>query len=193
MSNTTPNAGPLTLLQAAEVARWYDELAPALRRFVAGALLHTTDDGQDVDDVIQETFLRLMAHLTELAALTPAHRRNYAWTTAKCVTRDRHRYTTRRLPAVPLSSVADAPMEPLTASHDWQAHATTMEQTTAARMSLHAVWQATPPHYRELLLLLAAGYTPAEMAARLGISQHGVAMRVWRLRQVLREAGERIA
>lgn len=194
-ANTTANAGPLTLLQAAEVARWYDELAPALRRFVAGVLLRTTDDAPDVDDVLQETFIRLMRSLARVASLSADHRRNYAFNTAKWAAMDYRRAQRHHIDAMPLSTFAapaDLVMEPVTASHDWQAHSAGMEQSTAARMTLRAVWEATPPHYRELLSMLAAGYTPAEMAERLHLSQHGVNMRVWRLRAVLREAAERM-
>jgi len=191
MTNATM-AGPLTLLQAAAVAEWYDELSHDLRRFVAGVLLHTSDDSPDVDDVLQETFIALMRRVAHVVTLSPEHRRGYAFQTAISAARDRWRRTSRRIDAIPLSATPDAPMQPLTASRDWQTHSNGMEQTTAVRMTLRAVWDATPPEMRELLLLLAAGYTPAEMAERLGISQHGVNMRVWRLRQTLRAAGEAI-
>ena len=205
MTNTTRTtgtqhasvAGPLTLLQAAEVSRWYDEFAHDLRRFVAMRLLRTTRDAPDVDDILQDVFITLMRHVTHVAGLTPPHRRGYAFQAAVWAARDRHRYHQRRVEAIPLSAVSPdddrVPLQPLTASHDWQAHASGVEQTTAARMTLRAIWQATPPQYRELLLLLAQGYTPGEMAARLGITRNGVNMRIWRLRQVLREAGEALA
>ena len=192
-AQTASAAGPLTLLQAAAVSQWYDELAPDLRRFVAGVLLHTTDNAPDVDDVLQETFIALMRRVAHVVTLSPAHRRGYAFQTAISAARDRWRKTTRRIDAIPLSAAPDAPMTPLTASHDWQTHSEGVEQTTAARLTLTAIWNATPLCDRELLLLLAAGYTPAEMAARLGISQHGVNMRVWRLRQTLRHAGEALS
>ena len=197
-THTTTNAGPLTLLQAAEVARWYDEIAPDLRRFVASRLLRTTRDATDVEDVLQETFARLIAHIGDVAALdSRERRRNYAFQAAVWVARDRYRRNARRIEATPLSTLPQdddrVALQPLTASHDWQTHASGIEQTTAARMTLRAIWQATPPQYRELLLLLAQGYTPGEMAARLGITQQGVNMRIWRLRQVLRDAGEALA
>lgn len=193
---TTTLTGPLTLLQAAAVAQWYEELAPALRRFVAGVLLHTRDDGQEVEDILHETFMRVIRDSARVATLSAAHRRNYVWNTAKWAARDYGRTRATRYEDVPLSALlapADAPMEPVTASHDWQTHATGIEQTTAARMTLKAVWEATPPEHRELLALLAQGYTPVEMAARLGITRNGVNMRVWRLRQLLRAAGEALS
>ena len=200
MTNSThvSVAGPLTLLQAAEVARWYDEIAPDLRRFVASRLLRTTRDAADVEDVLQETFARLIAHIGDVAALdSRERRRNYAFQAAVWVARDRYRRNARRIEATPLSTLPQdddrVALQPLTASHDWQTHASGIEQTTAARMTLRAIWQATPPQYRELLLLLAQGYTPGEMAARLGITRNGVNMRIWRLRQVLRDAGEALA
>lgn len=197
MTTNTTLAGPLTLLQATAVAQWYDELAPALRRFVAGVLLRTMDDAPDVDDVLQETFIRLMAHMREFAALeTAEHRRNYAFLTAKWAARDRYRLQQRRIDARPLSAVDDLDHEPVTAvtaSHDWQTHAEGIEQTTAARMTLWAIWEATPHEYRELLPLLATGYNRAEMAALLHISLHAVDMRVWRLRQMLRQAGGQLS
>ena len=196
MSNTTPNAGPLTLLQAAEVSRWYDEYAPHLRRILAAHLLSRAQDTADIDDVIHETFIRLMRHVTEVAALSSdKHRWNYVMQTAHYVVTDRYRANMRRFrEATPLSALANddhTPMEPMTASHDWQA-AMQPEQTTAVRMSLRAVWEATPHEYREVLLLLASGMKPAQMAHTLHITPHAVAVRVYRLRAVLREAGERI-
>ena len=190
-------SGPLTLLQAAEVSCWYDEFAHDLRRFVASRLLRT-GDAADVEDVLQETFARLIAHIGDVAALdSRERRRNYAFQAAVWVARDRYRRDARRIDAAPLSTLPQdddrVALQPLTASHDWQTHASGIEQTTAARMTLRAIWQATPPQYRELLLLLAQGYTPGEMAARLGITQQGVNMRIWRLRQVLRDAGEALA
>ena len=190
-------SGPLTLLQAAEVSRWYDEFAHDLRRFVASRLLRT-GDAADVEDVLQETFARLIAHIGDVAALdSRERRRNYAFQAAVWVARDRYRRNARRIEATPLSTLPQdddrVALQPLTASHDWQTHASGIEQTTAARMTLRAIWQATPPQYRELLLLLAQGYTPGEMAARLGITRNGVNMRIWRLRQVLRDAGEALA
>lgn len=187
------NAGPLTLLQAADVARWYDEFTPQLRRFICHYLLRDAEDMSDLDDITQDIFLRIMRHMTRFASLSHAHRVNYAYHTARWVTADHYRRSqSRRLEAVPLSAVASSPMEPLTASHHWQA-CMQPEQTTATRMSLQAAWDATPHESRELLTLLAAGYPSAEIGQRLGISQHGVEMRVWRLRQMLRTAGEALS
>jgi DNA-directed RNA polymerase specialized sigma24 family protein len=185
-------AGPLTLLQAAAVACWYDEFAPHLRHFI-GATLDIADDAPDVDDLLHETFVRLLPHVARLTAMEAAHRRNCAYQAARWTVADYRRRSVRRFrDAVPLSAVADSTMEPVTASHDWQA-VMQPEQTTAARMSLRAVWDATPPEMRDLLLLLVAGASPAEMAHVLHLTQHAVNMRVHRLRLVLRNAAERIA
>ena len=197
-NTTTPAtmAGPLTLLQAADVARWYDEFAPHLHRILAAHLLNRAQDATDIDDVIQETFIRLMRHVTEVAALDSAHRRNYVMKTARWIASDRYRYGQRHMgDATPLSALTEthaAEAEPLTASHAWQAERLP-EQTTAVRMSLRAVWDETPAHYCDVLLLLVAGATPAEMAHALHLTQHAVAVRVHRLRTELRDAAERIA
>ena len=205
MSNTTPaqSAGPLTLLQAAEVARWYDEFTPEIRHYATNVLLRCYEDAPDVDDLLHDVFVRLIRHVAEIITLDDKHRRNYVYQTARWIAADRYRkrYGKSAMAragqggqlgaAVPLSAVASSAMEPLTASHDWQAHMQP-EQTTAARMSLRAVWEATPPKYRDVLLLLAAGVSPADMARRLGLTENAVNMRVYRLRAVLREAGERI-
>lgn len=195
MTNTTPNAGPLTLLQAADVARWYDEFAPRLRGFAARYLLQCATDAADVDDLLQDVFIRLMRDMARFARLDHAHRANYCYQTTRWVAYDAYRVSqARRLAATPLSAVAQAAMgtmEPLTASHDWQA-SMQPEQTTEARMTLRAVWDATPERYRALLTLLAAGCDRVEMAARLETSVRAVDVRLWRLRQVLREAGEKI-
>ena len=186
-------SGPLTLLQAAAVSQWYDELSHDLRRVVAGVLLHTADDAPDVDDVLQETFIALMRRVAHVVTLSPAHRRGYAFQTAISAARDRWRKTTRRIDAIPLSAAPDAPMQPLTASHDWQTHSEGMEQTTEARLTLWAVWNATPPEHREMLQLMALGLDFAEIGQRLGLSKHAIEQRLWRLRPMLREAAEVLA
>ena len=195
MSNTTStqNAGPLTLLQAADVARWYDEFTPQLRSFIARCLLRCPDDAADVDDLMQDVFVRLMRYLAAFAACDEAHRVNYVYQTARHVAYDAHRkalVSTRA--AVPLSAVPNSAMEAVTASHDWQAMARP-EQTTEARMTLRALWDATPETHRRLLALLLAGYDRAEIAALLGTSLRAVDVRCWRLRHALREIGEQIA
>ena len=191
-SNATM-AGPLTLLQAADVATWYERYTPQLRSFIAHYLLRCPEDAADVDDVLQETFLRLMRHLAAFTDCDDAHRLNYVYQAARHIVTDAYRkgrQPTRA--AVPLSAVPYAPMQPVTASHDWQA-GMQPEQTTAARLTLRALWEATQETHRRLLVLLLAGRDREEIAAILGVSLRAVDVRCCRLRHALREIGEQIA
>lgn len=194
-------AGPLTLLQAAELTQWYDEFAPTLRRAITSTALRTANGLIDADDVIQETFIRLMRHVAHVSSLSDAHRKNYVFQAAGCVAVDLRRRQAGRVgsearaqfaDAVPLSAVANSAMQPVTASHAWRA-GMQPEQTTAARMTLRAVWEATPPQHREMVAMLAAGYDTTEIARRLGIKQRAVILRCARLRQTLREVAGKIA
>ncbi len=204
MTRQQPNpavAGPLTLLHCADVARWYEDIAPRLVRWLSG---RGPVSAREAEDIVQDTFIRVIAHAPRLATFTDRQRRNYVFTIAANIcsngarTWHRHGETPVSLGAYVNTEEANTLtlIDPAQTTNEWMARAqpdAQPEQSTAARMTLRAVWDATPAIYRELLLLLAAEYTPAEIAAQWGVSTHAVEMRIWRMRQMLREAGERIS
>ena len=198
--STAANAGPLTLLQAAEVAQWYEELSPHVRRWLEGK---GAVSAREADDVIAETFVRVIEHMAHIASLTPAHRRGYVFAIAGNITRNNVRYQhSRRGAAMGMyfSQVTDVGALEVTAPHtaaaDWLAHAqpdANPEQVTAARESLRHVWERLHPTQRELLALVAQGYSLSEMAAHYGSSEHYISTRIWRMRRALLDVGKEIA
>lgn len=196
---------PLTLVLATDVADWYEHMTPRL----TGWLVNTYPDcARDIEDIVQDIFVGVIKQAHHLVTLGDYHRSNYVYRIAKSVMAQRYRDTVALYPekgivrpypaahAVALSSFADAgalDAEPVTASHDWTANATQMEQTTAARMSLRAVWEAVPAVYRELLRLIFQGCDRAQIAEALGTTEHAVDMRICRMRGLLRDVKEQIA
>lgn len=197
------NNGPLTLLQAADVAQWFEAFSPSLRAMLIRA---TSLRGADLEDVLQDVWVQAIRYAAKLATLSERHRRNYLLHIARTVSSNRARIVFGKqgnnmaradvmspltLSAIPIDE-DKLPLTPVTVSHDWMAQAD-VEQTTAVRLSLQAVWDATPPEYRDLLTLLMQGYSNAEMATTLGVDRHVIETRIWRMRQVLREVGRKIA
>ena len=205
MTNTTSAvAGPITLLYAADVARWYSELAPRLTRWLEKRGAYSA---REAEDIVQETFVRVITHAPRIAAMTPDHRHHYVHSMAAHVVHDQARDFNRRQrisggAALPLQLDAFndpgslSSIEPAAAADEWLAHArpeAQPEQTTAARETLRHVWEMVEPQHRELLLLVAQKYTLAEMAAQLGITQTAVKSRAWRMRTLLIEAGAKLS
>lgn len=202
-SNTTAPSTTferLTLLQAAAYTEWYDAIAPSLIRWLES---HGPATAAIAEDISQETWIKVFAHAAQLAEYDPDRRRKYVYSIAARINHDRMRDHVRHdrmsggaASAIPLGAF-DAPdalpdVQAVTASHDWIANATEMEQTTAARMSLAAVWEWVPVEQRELLLMVVYGYGRGEMAAHFGISVGAVNMRLFYLRKTLRAVREKI-
>ena len=183
---------PLTLLQAAAFTDWYEQVAPHLLTWLRhqGALAE-----RQAEDIVQDVFVRAIGKAVYLATFTQQERRNYLFKIAANLLKD----ALRRPPAahaVPVSAFIEPDSliaAPLTASNDWTANASQMEQTTAVRLSLFAIWQRVPEEKRELLLMVAAGFTYAEMMAHFGIDHDNLRLRIHRLRKMLRDVKEQIA
>lgn len=195
---------PLTLLQAADVAQWVETYTPLLRATLIRAA-HLC--AEDVEDVLQDVWVQAIRYTAKIASLNPAHRRNYLMNIVRTVLVQRHRRTTTGYThtpnpdrfnvtyPVPLGTFTDTSVldvQPVTASRDWVA-LTEVEQTTAVRMTLQAVWDALSEKDRHLLGLLLSGLSAAEIADTLAISLRAAQVRIWRMRQVLREVGKKIA
>lgn len=187
-------AGPLTLLQCAEVARWYEDEQLALH--MVTWLMHAgAFQRREAEDIVQEAFVRVIEHVAHIASMTRADRRRYVFQVAANVARDWGRRAA--LPvgaAVPMSAFVVAENIPL-APHAELNRArpdADPEQTTAARMSLRAVWEAARPQEREIVLLLAEGYHAREIGERLGIAERTAILRIWRMRKHLVMAAERM-
>lgn len=189
----------VALLYAAEIARWYEEMAPQLRRFVGS---FGPVSAQEADDLVQDVFVNVLEHAALLVTLAPEARRVYVYQMAKNRNTTRARSWARRNSIINETHLSVYPdphtlhiAAPEQARAEWLAHArpdANPEQTTAARISLQAVWDATPAVDRQLLLLVIEGRSRTEQAAALGISEGAVSMRLWRLRTLLLEAAERM-
>lgn len=195
MSNAV---GPLTLLQAAEVAQWYEAIAPHLKNWLSARGFITA---QEADDIVQETFVRVIQHAPQLATYTPIQRRNYVFTIAKHLsTNGLRRWSRRAGNPVAFGAISDLHevviSDPASAEAEWLAHAQPYaqpEQTTAARLTLRAVWEHLEPKYRAIVLLIAEGRSPQEMADTLGITLAALWTRIYRMRVYLLSLGEKIA
>lgn len=200
MPSRTSLSEPLTLLQAAAFTEWYEALAPHLVNWLTA---RGPFAASMAEDIVQDAFVRVLGHVEHLSAFTDAHRRNYVFTIAAHVLADRVRDTARRndmsggaATPTPFSAFREPDSlatERVTASDDWTASAQQMEQTTAARLSLKAIWERVPVEMRELLLMTVYGYSRAEMATWLHISEGAVSQRLYALRRMLRAVKEQVA
>lgn len=186
---------PLTLLQAAAFTEWYDRLTPQL---IAWLTRRGPITAQMAEDIAQETFIKVLGNIEQLSTFTDAHRHHWVYTVAARINRDRMRqtfagYGTAATPFSTFIDVSSMPIEPVTASDDWTAHATQLEQTTAARLSLKAIWERVSVEQRELLLMVCYGWGRAEIATYLHISDAAVSMRLYYLRRMLRDVKEQVA
>ena len=188
--------GPLSLMQAAQVAEWHDTLAPHLRKWLAG---QGPIQAEAAEDIIQDTFVRLIPHAAHLATLEPLFRRRYIFQIASNLSRDLLRRN-GIFPVTRLDAYADAGTVALigaeSASAEWLAHAqpySDPEQVTDARMSLRAAYDALPPRYQRVLALMAAGLNRDEIAAEMGLSALAVRALIWRMKRLLLDIGRQIA
>lgn len=183
----------LTLLQCAAVAEWYEALTPRLLTWLRhqGAVAERM-----AEDIIQDTFVRAIGKAAYLATFTPNDRRNYVFRIAANLLKD-HQRRPPAAHAVPTSAfhddADDLVIDTLTASNDWTANATQMEQTTASRMTLIAIWRAVPVEQRELLLMVVYGYSYGEMMTHFGIQHDNLRLRIHRLRKRLRAMAQEVA
>jgi RNA polymerase sigma-70 factor (ECF subfamily) len=132
-----------------EALRLFEDHGAAVYRFAAVLLRHH----QDAEDVVQETFLKLLRHLA--AGGATGNVRGWLFTVAAHAARDRIRRRARWLPWSHDHDVAVAPP----ALHDEDG------RLKALRESL----QHLPSRDRLLLALRAQGLSYREMAAASGI------------------------
>lgn len=134
---------------AATAKALFDEHGAAVYRFAAVLLRHH----QDAEDVVQETFLKLLAHLTTGGDTTNV--RGWLFTVAAHASRDRQRRARRWLPWA-TSREPSAPAPPLA---DEDGH------LEAARATMRRL----PPRDRLILGLRAQGLPYRDIAAAAGI------------------------
>jgi len=146
-------------------------------RFVFQVAYSVLRHSHDAEDVVQETFLRVVRHKSELAEVRDPR----AW-----LARIAWRLAIDRRRAAP--STADDP-EPLLAQ--LQARGLSAEQIVARREMrklMEALVAALPEELREPLQLSTVEEMPsAEIAAVLGVPEPTVRTRLFRARQMLKE------
>jgi RNA polymerase sigma-70 factor (ECF subfamily) len=156
-----------------EVARQFREQGAALYRF-SRTLLR---DHQDAEDVVQETFLKLLSHLQ--ARGDESNLRGWLFTVAAHACRDRQRFRLRWRPWATTDEPAVAPV-------DAAADAEERQMAAGALRSL-------PARDRLLLALRAEGLSYREIAATAGIHTPSVgtllARALQRWEQAYREHG----
>jgi RNA polymerase sigma-70 factor, ECF subfamily len=145
-----------------------DEFHEPLRRFVAARVPESA-----VDDVVQEIYLRIHAHLGDVrdCSRLPA----WIYQIARRATIDHYR---SRRPLADLTEGLPAPEERCA------------DEVECDVLSwLGGMIGALPPRYREALALsVAEGLSQREIAARLGLSLSGAKSRVQRGREMLKNA-----
>ena len=159
MSAPRPDTETAHALLAADLRRWFARRAPA----------------DQVDDLVQETFLRIHTRLDDLR--DPDRLAPWVYRIARSVWVDRGR---RRRPEQPSAvgltdedlSVTPAPPDPTLLVAAW----------------LPGLVETLPEPYREAVRLSELeGHSQAEVARMLGISPSGARSRVQRGRRLLRE------
>ncbi len=151
----------------------WPELTAELRRFVARRL------DQDVDDVVQETLMRVHRHLPELRAderLGP-----WAYRIARNAIIDHHRAR-----ALALRRKAEDEL----ATAETVAEEANLNRVVA-RWLLPMIDDLEDPYREALVLIEIEGLSQAKLARRLGLSPSGARTRVQRARQKLRGVIER--
>jgi RNA polymerase sigma-70 factor, ECF subfamily len=136
----------------------FEEHGPAVFRFAAVLLRHH----QDAEDVVQETFLKLLGHLRAGGDIGDADRnlRGWLFTVAAHAARDRQRRRRRWIPWAPAHDLGVAP----------QALADEDGRLTAVRAALRRL----PDRDRLLLALRAQGLSYRDMAAAAAIRPSSV-------------------
>lgn len=127
----------------------FDEHGPAVYRFAAVLLRHH----QDAEDVVQETFVKLLEHLRNHG--NTDNLRGWLFTVAAHAARDRQR---RRLRWIPWS-----------ASHERSVAPHEIEDDDGRLKAARSALQCLPPRDRLLLALRANGLSYRDIAAAAGI------------------------
>lgn len=132
----------------------FREHGAALYRFAAVLVRHH----QDAEDVVQETFLKLLAHLEGNGELPNA--RGWLFTVAAHAARDRQRRRMRWIPWRPV--------------HDGQVAPPRLPDEDGRLTRARAALQRLPERDRLLLLLRAQGLSYRDIAAAAGLNPASV-------------------
>ena len=152
----TPATTSATVDPQAETLRLFQEHGAALYRFCRSVLRHTGD----AEDVVQETFLKLLHHLQHDG--DTRNLKSWLFTVAANGCRDRTRWRLRWLPwnaerdDISVDPIDEVPLKP--------------DTTTVARKAFRAL----APRDRLLLSLRAQGLSYKDIAAASGIRQQSV-------------------
>jgi RNA polymerase sigma-70 factor (ECF subfamily) len=142
-------------------------------RAVWGYLSHVTGDPHAADDLLQETYIRVLGvrHRWE----SDSHRRNYLFRIATNLAHDRHRRNARR-ETRPLDEEREAAETVAQAARHGQ------EEQADVRRALERL----SPREREMLwLAYAEGATHQEIAETLGLRARGIRVLLFRARKKL--------
>jgi RNA polymerase sigma-70 factor (ECF subfamily) len=154
----------------------FESVFAGYRRRLYGYLVRMTRRRDVAEDLLQDTFLRLARHATQLAPdtrlgawlFTVAHRLVVSWARAQMVRDQLAGDLPRREPA-------DAERSPLEALAE-----------SEAQLALERAFAALAPAYREVALLVGVeGMTPSEVAQILGHKPDAIRQRLARARAQL--------
>jgi RNA polymerase sigma-70 factor, ECF subfamily len=151
----------------AEFRAFYEKTAPQLR----GYLRRVTGDLSTADDLLQESYLRLLR--APSAPTEEAHRKHYLFRIATNLLRDHFRAAKRQPAALPETAAAEA------------AHPT---RDLALQSDLHQLLSELKPRERELLwLAYVEGYRHDEIAKLLSCRAASIRPMLFRARGKLAE------
>jgi RNA polymerase sigma-70 factor (ECF subfamily) len=157
----------------------FDEVYDAYRARVFAFLLRMTRSRTLAEDLLDETWLRLVRHAARLAPDT----RLGSW----LFTVARNLYWNHRRDALVEESCISAPLTLWPATAAWPSPFDLAAASELERR-VERVLSTLAPHYREVLLLIShEGLTPTEAAAVCGISPEAARQRLSRARAMLAE------
>lgn len=152
LAATTPTVDP-----QAETLRLFEEHGPALFRFCRSVLRHTGDS----EDVVQETFLKLLDHLQHGG--DARNLKSWLFTVAANACRDRTRWRLRWLPWN--AERDERTVEPVEVR---------LKPDTTATDRARRAFRALAPRDRLLLSLRAQGLSYKDIAVASGIREQSV-------------------
>lgn len=172
---TNPRADAAPVQRAAVEAVWR-----AHRRWLAAVVYAHLPRGTDLDDVLQETAMRLVTnfhHLTDPSAIRP-------WLRTVAINVARSAGRKRRVRERERHGFAAGHFDELASLAVEQAPAPAPTQRGERAL---AIAQSLPPHYREPLLLSLRGLSQRQIAESLEIPLTTVETRLIRARRMIRE------
>ena len=160
------DAATATLTMDEEAFRgFYDRTARALWAYLS----RTTGDSQAADDLLQESYYRLLRARVDFES--EAHRRYYLFRIAANLARDRRRRPSRELPLADTLEQAGHPSD------------CSLADAVSARQDVGRALGALRPRDRDLLwFAYAQGLTHVEIAASLGVKPGSVKLLLFRAR-----------